>query len=231
MTGEIGVENHHLLIADQFNAPNIAAKALRGFIVARHVERTQRLQPGKRGFAWQQRLLDGRGLMQLVGHAPLVFGKTLDQPAALQKHPDAVKQLAGIEGLGQQVGRAASKGLSAQVRVDAGGLGENGDVAGLRIGPQLAAEFEAVHVGHQQIGDDQLGTERIHRLQRFEPVADHADIREAARPQMQRNEASRGAIIVDHQNSGGGQVLTKPGLRKIGRVADAFGCYIDGHGR
>ena len=73
------------------------------------------------------------------------------------------------------------------------------DDGNLRLRPQMAAQFQAVHVGHGQVGDDHIRRPVFHDLERRFAVVGNADVVSVAGQRSPQHPRDLG-FIVDYEN-------------------------------
>jgi hypothetical protein len=188
-----------------------AFKALQ--IVAK--DPVQKLQPGKGpsrfpGQHLQQLEFAGREVHDLAPHPHLVaaaingqvakahlrrtLSSILSDPA--QHRPHLGHQLAGAEGLGDVIIRTQ---IQADELVLLGGLGRKHDDGHFGLGSQDAADVEAVHLGQQQVQDDEIWPLLAGQPQGFQAiVGDEYPV--AGSLQVEPDQVYDLAVVVHHQD-------------------------------
>ena len=113
--------------------------------------------------------------MQVAGDAVPVVGhvegaQVLLGLAHLDQVVDPGPQFGLVEGLEQVVVGAPAQHLDARLGVVAGGEDEDGRGVHAGLGPDLAHELVAGHLGHHEVADDDVGMERTGPFDSLPPV-------------------------------------------------------------
>src|SRR5690349_13632625 len=114
---------------------------------------------------------------------------------------DVVEQLALFVRLAEENGDAELGSVLPMFVGRARGDHDDGKILQPTVRTNVARKIEAVHARHFDIRDDDVGSSRLHLLQRVDPVLRHDHVVAFARKRAARNLAN-GERIVDHENSG-----------------------------
>ena len=95
----------------------------------------------------------------------------LEVMGAFQPGMNGNQQFLGIEGLSEVIFDTHSLAFENIVAVPFGGQKNEGNAYPLRISPHFLVEFIAVHLGHHDVGENQIGAGLLHHVQGSEAVA------------------------------------------------------------
>ncbi len=121
------------------------------------------------------------------------------QPAQRQVRLDPSDDFLQLEGLGDVVDPAGREGAHLVLDVVQRADEENRDVCGLGIGLQLLADLEAVHLGHADVQQDQVGRGQFDRSQGAW-AAGHRAHAVAVLAEDLRQQAQIGGAVVDQKD-------------------------------
>ena len=147
----------------------------------------------------------------VFGSGPGGFCGGADQASGAEQSPaDGVQQFALLQRFEQTAGRTHLRAARRVARLIAGTEDQDRHLAHGRAAPDLFGQFEAVHVRHVDVRQDQFKGLAgrgpfVQQLQRFRAAASR-DRQHAPAAQQLQQDAEVGGVVVDDQRVDAGQI-------------------------
>ncbi len=150
----------------------------------------------------QQPFLHAPRQRQLRLPAVAVLLQVAQKRLVFQVNPDARQQLRRVDRLGHEVGGAGGERVLPVVRTGQAALHQDRQVLPGRIGPDLTADLEPVHLRHHQVEQHQVRRSFPDPGERIDAILRRADIGEAATLKHRHQKVPVDPVVIDNQNPG-----------------------------